>query len=100
MAALLAHGANPNATLTLKPWFRSLPEDRSWVDPAGATAFWRAAQAGDLDAMKLLIKAGANPKLASGEGVTPLMVASGLGWGPNFSRNAPNAGLAAAKHCL
>ncbi len=100
MAALLQHGANPNATLTLKPWFRSLPEDRSWVDPVGATAFWRAAQSVDLDAMTLLIKAGANPKLASSDGVTPLMVASGLGWAPNFSRNAPNAWLAAAKYCL
>jgi ankyrin repeat protein len=100
MTALLAHGANPNATLTLKPWFRSLPEDRSWVDPAGATAFWRAAQSVDLDAMSILIKAGADPKLASAEGVTPLMVASGLGWAPNFSRNAPNAWLAASKYCL
>ena len=100
MDALLAHGANPNATLTLKPWFRSLPEDRSWVDPTGATAFWRAAQSLDIDAMNLLIKAGADPKLTSAEGVTPLMVASGLGWAPNFSRNAPNAWLAAAKYCL
>ena len=100
MDALLARGANPNATLTLKPWFRSLPEDRSWVDPTGATAFWRAAQSLDLDAMSLLIKAGADPKVASAEGVTPLMVASGLGWAPNFSRNAPNAWLAAAKYCL
>jgi ankyrin repeat protein len=100
MSALLAHGANPNATLTLKPWFRSLPEDRSWVDPTGATAFWRAAQSLDLEAMRLLIKAGADPKLASSEGVTPLMVASGLGWAPNFSRNAPNAWLAASKYCL
>jgi uncharacterized protein len=100
MSALLEHGANPNATLTLKPWFRSLPEDRSWVDPTGATAFWRAAQSLDLEAMRLLIKAGADAKLASAEGVTPLMVASGLGWAPNFSRNAPNAWLAAAKYCL
>jgi ankyrin repeat protein len=100
MTALLAYGANPNATLTLKPWFRSLPEDRSWVDPTGATAFWRAAQSLDLEAMSLLIKAGADPKLASADGVTPLMVASGLGWAPNFSRNAPNAWLPAAKYCL
>jgi len=100
MSALLADGANPNATLTLKPWFRSLPEDRSWVDPTGATAFWRAAQSLDLEAMRLLIKAGADPKLTSAEGVTPLMVASGLGWAPNFSRNAPNAWMAAAKYCL
>ena len=28
------------------------------------------------------------------------MVASGLGWAPNFSRNAPNAWLPAAKYCL
>jgi uncharacterized protein len=100
MKALLDHGANPDAKLTQKVWFRSLPEDRTWVEPDGATAFWRAAQAADVDAMRLLVQAGANPKLASDEGVTPLMVAAGLGWGPNFSRNVQDAWLAAAKYCL
>jgi ankyrin repeat protein len=100
MKALLAHGANPNTTLTQRPWFRSLPQDRTWVDPAGATAFWRAAQSTDVDAMRLLVNAGADPKLPNAEGDTPLMVAAGLGWAPNFSRNVPNAWLASVQYCL
>src|ERR1700678_3740900 len=34
------------------------------------------------------------------EGDTPLMVATGLGWALNFSRNAPESWMAAAKYCL
>jgi uncharacterized protein len=100
MKALLAHGANPNATLTQRPWFRSLPQDRTWVDPAGATPFWRAAQSTDLEAMRLLVQAGGDPKLPNAEGDTPLMVAAGLGWAPNFSRNAPNTWLTSVQYCL
>jgi ankyrin repeat protein len=100
MKSLLDHGANPNAVLSQKVWFRSLPQDRTWVDPSGATAFWRASQANDVEGMRLLVKAGADPKLPSQEGVTPLMVAAGLGWAPNFSRNAPDAWMASVKYCL
>ncbi|MGH9809173.1 MAG: ankyrin repeat domain-containing protein, partial [Terriglobia bacterium] len=100
MKALLAHGANTNATLGQRPWFRSLPQDRTWVDPAGATTVWRAAQAADVDAMRLLVNAGADPKLANAEGDTPLMVAAGLGWATNFSRNVPGAWIAAVQYCL
>jgi uncharacterized protein len=100
MKMLLEHGANPNSRLTRKVWFRSLPGDNTWVDAAGATAFWRAAQAADVPAMHLLVNGGANPKLPTYEGVTPLMVASGLGWATNFSRNAPDAWMAAARYCL
>jgi ankyrin repeat protein len=100
MRALLDHGANPNARLTQRVWFRALPGDRTWVDQSGATPFWRAAQATDLDAMKLLVSAGANPKLPTYEGVTPLMIAAGLGWAPNFTRNAADAWIPAVKYCL
>jgi ankyrin repeat protein len=100
MKALLDHGANPNTTLTQRPWFRSLPQDRTWVDPAGATAFWRAAQSTDVEAMKLLVKAGADPKRANAEGDSALMVAAGLGWATNFSRNAPDAWIASVEYCL
>jgi uncharacterized protein len=100
MGALLDHGANPNARLTQRVWFRALPGDRTWVDQSGATAFWRAAQATDLAAMKLLVNAGADPKLPTYEGVTPLMMAAGLGWAPNFTRNAADAYIDAVKYCL
>jgi ankyrin repeat protein len=100
MRELLEHGANPNARLTQRVWFRALPGDRTWVDQSGATAFWRAAQATDLPAMRLLVNAGADPKLPTYEGVTPLMMAAGLGWAPNFTRNAADAWTDAVKYCL
>lgn len=100
MKALLEHGADPNARLKKHVWFRALPDDSTWVDTAGATPFWRAAQSDDLAAMRLLVEHGANPWLATTQGDTPLMVAVGLGWALNFSRNAPDSWMAAAKYCL
>ena len=100
MKALLDHGADPNAKLKQKVWFRALAGDSAWVDPAGATAFWRAAQSDDVAAMRLLVAAGADPNLATKAGDTPLMVAAGLGWALNFSRSAPDSWMAAVKYCL
>ncbi|MCW3097434.1 MAG: ankyrin repeat protein [Chthonomonadaceae bacterium] len=79
MKALLDHGAKPNTRLTKKLWFRPTHHDESWVGSAGATPFWRAAQATDLAAMRLLIAHGADPKIAATEGANALMVAAGLG---------------------
>lgn len=100
MTALLNKGADPNAQLKKHVWFRALPDDSTWVDTVGATPFWRAAQSDDLAAMKLLVEHGANPWIATKQGDTPLMVAVGLGWALNFSRNAPDAWMAAAQYCL
>ena len=100
MKALLDHGADPNARLKKHVWFRALPDDGTWVDTAGATPFWRAAQSDDLAAMRLLVEHGANPWLGTTQGDTPLMVAVGLGWALNFSRNAPDSWMAAAKYCI
>ena len=100
MKALLEHGADPDARLKKHVWFRTLPDDSTWVDSAGATAFWRAAQSDDLAAMKLLVAHGANPWIATAQGDTPLMVAVGLGWALNFSRNAPDSWMATARYLL
>ncbi len=100
MKALLAKGANPNAKLGGKVWFRNLAGDHGWVDPAGATPFWRAAQATDLTAMHMLIDAGADPKIPSANGTTALMVAAGIGWAANFSRTAPDSWIKAVQYCL
>jgi ankyrin repeat protein len=51
----------------------------TWVQVGGITPFWVAANALDVDAMKALVALGADPKLASMEQTTPLMVAAGLG---------------------
>jgi ankyrin repeat protein len=65
MDALLKAGADPNVRLRNKLWYTGYNFDQSGVDAKGTTAFWRAAQAGDLPAMKLLIANGADPKIAS-----------------------------------
>lgn len=100
MTALLDKGADPNARLKEKIWFRALAGDSAWVDPAGATPFWRAAQSDDVTAMRLLVAHGAAPNIPTTKGITPLMVAAGVGWAMNFSRNAPDSWMAAVKYCL
>jgi ankyrin repeat protein len=66
----------------------------------GATPFLRAAMAGDLAAMKLLVEHGANPNVATKSGDTPLMAAAGVGWAAYWTQNAPYSRLDAVKFCL
>jgi len=78
---LLAAGANPNAQLKLFPPFRQIGSDRGadLLLTVGTTPLLRAAKAGDVNAMKLLLARGAKVDLANSLGVTPLMAAAGLG---------------------
>ena len=103
MRQLLDHRANPNARLGRKLWYRPTSHDRAWINPQGATPFWRAAASTDVEAMRLLVEHGADPKIGSAQGDTPLMVAAGVGWARgNFSKNstAPDSWMAALKYCL
>lgn len=100
MKVLLDKGANVNAAITERIWFRSYTNDYTWVDPAGATAFWRAAQSSDTPAMHLLVEHGADPKLASKAGDTPLHAAAGIGWAANWTVNAPLPLVDAVKYCV
>jgi ankyrin repeat protein len=100
MKELLDHGANPNTKINEKLWYRSFTNDYTWVDPAGATAFWRAAQSSDTAAMQLLIQHGADPKIATTAGDTPLHAAAGIGWAANWSVNAPVPLVDAVKYCV
>ena len=100
MKALLAHGANPNAKLTRKLWFRPTSHNQQWISTVGTTPFWRAAQGTDVPAMRALVAGGADPQVRSTAGTTALMVAAGLGYAGNFSQNLPDSWLAAVKYCL
>jgi len=80
---LLAKGAKPN------PRIREFPPERrfiagtgfnGWVDMTGQTPFLRAAIAGDLRVLHLLLDHGADPHLGTTGGTTPLMVAAGVSW--------------------
>src|SRR5215469_6020816 len=74
MKALLERGADPNARLARKLWFRPTSHNQQWISTVGSTPFWRAAEAADVAAMKLLVEHGADPKIATTAGTTPLMV--------------------------
>ncbi len=72
-----------------------------WLYEDGATAFWRAAQSGDIALMNLLIARGADPKIATAHNVTPLAVASGIGWVEGITYEWSEAeNLEAVKMCL
>jgi ankyrin repeat protein len=84
--ALLAHGANPNARVVkgyppfdVPAFGRSTGNSMPHLKQPGATPFFLAAAAQDPSLMRLLATSGADPKLATQEGTTPLMVAAGLG---------------------
>jgi ankyrin repeat protein len=115
MTALLDKGADVNARLTRKVWYAQYDFDQSGVDETGATPFWRAAYAADVDAMKILVGRGADPDIKTmrtpgrvrtgdvtreiqdvapmppvavgGPGVSALLAASGVGYGEGFAAN-------------
>lgn len=118
MTLLLDTGIDVNARLTKKVWYSGYNFDLAGVDEIGATPFWRAAYASDVDAMKLLISYGADPTIPTmkpagrprtgdaggreavndvsglppvpvgGPGVTPLQAASGVGYSEGFAANS------------
>jgi ankyrin repeat protein len=131
--ALLDSGADPNARLRTKVWYTNQNNDQSGLDETGATPFWRAAYADDIDAMKLLIAYGADPNvpttypgkieeypptdeaktedasglpatIVGGPNITPLLAASGEGYGWSFTashhRFAPAGMLPAVKYLV
>jgi len=81
IAMLLKAGANPNMQLKLFPPYRSLRDDRGadGLLTVGTTPLLRAAKAGDVPAMRLLLAHGAKTDLPTVNGVTPLLAAAGIG---------------------
>ncbi|MEX2466839.1 MAG: ankyrin repeat domain-containing protein [Gemmatimonadota bacterium] len=115
MSALLEAGVDPNVRLTKELWFTTFGGDYLGVDRMGATPFWRAAYALDVEAMKMLVEYGADPHVPTmkpasrrrrgggggdeldtsglpdvpvgGPGVYPIHAASGVGYGEGFAAN-------------
>lgn len=130
MRKLLDAGADPNARLTKHLWFMSYNFDLLQIDAKGATPFWRAAYALDVDAMKLLVEHGADPSIPTqkvpsrrygragdqadhsglppvpvgGPAVHPVHAASGVGYGQGFAGNAhrhvPDGWLPAVRYLV
>jgi len=78
---LLEKGANPNVMLKLFPPYRSLGQDRGGDSmlTVGTTPLIRAAKAGDIGSIKLLLAHGALVDLPNTLGITPFMAAAGIG---------------------
>ena len=77
---LIAHGVDVNARMT-RNGMRDGQRNRH--NRLGATAFLLAAKVTDVEAMRMLLEAGADPLMPAADGTTPLMVAAGLAnWNP------------------
>jgi ankyrin repeat protein len=75
---LIAHGGDPNARVR-----KNLRDDPrtglNALNRAGATPFFLAAKAADVDLMRVLVQNGADPQAENEDRTTPLMVAAGVG---------------------
>jgi ankyrin repeat protein len=108
---LIDKGANVNARIcgkasTEKECKGDSTETRTiftmqWLYEDGATPFLRAAQSGDVKLMKLLLEHGADPKIYTAQNITPLAVASGIGWVEGVTYEWSEAeNIEAVKMCL
>ncbi len=109
--SLLKHGANPNARLVqdkakaaeeIKNGAVQVYEKRTAVtvteiELQGATPLFLAAEVNNLDVIKALVDAEADPLLASERGTTPLMMASGAGTDVQRARERPTNGSMAVQ---
>jgi ankyrin repeat protein len=99
--ALLEKGANPNQRTDTTPVHGLMQFDGSWANFDGQTPFIRAALSGDIQVMRLLLQHGADPNIATVQGSTALMAASGINWIPaqTFTRTEADY-VEAVKLCL
>jgi hypothetical protein len=78
--------------------------DRALGD--GSTPFMRAAKSGDVVVMRLLLEAGADPKLTQPNQANALMLAAGMGWrdgspaAPSYDQGSERDAIEAIKLCM
>ena len=101
MKALLDKGADVNARIRVHPWYMVYTDcgnaNCGLSNFAGSTAFWRAAYGTDIDAMKLLVKYGADPNiptLSRGGGRGGFGGGGGRGGGGAAARSLADAAAA------
>jgi ankyrin repeat protein len=102
---LLARKADPNARLAAPLMQRHhTAGDRALGE--GSTPFMRAAKSGDVEVMRLLLAAGADPTLTQPNQANALMLAAGMGWrdgspaAPSFDQGSEEDAIAAIKLCM
>lgn len=125
MESLLKAGADPDARTLSHIWYAAYNTGRMGVEFTGATPFWRAAYALDVEAMRLLVRYGADPNIPTmsygaarrpndlsglpvtppgGPHVPPFHAASGVGYGTSRvaqqHRHVPDGWMPAAKYFL
>jgi ankyrin repeat protein len=102
---LLERGADPNARLA-GPLFQRHHTGGDRALGEGSTPFMRAAKSGDVAVMRLLVAAGADPKLTQPNQANALMLAAGLGWrdgspaAPSYDQGAEQDAIEAIKLCM
>lgn len=96
---LLSHGADPNARVTrnVRRYGGGGGNAGSLV---GATPFLLAAMAADLDVMRTLLQAGADPTATTETKTTALMLAAGLAHAPGITPITDAAALDAVKFTI
>jgi uncharacterized protein len=96
--ALLEAGADPNGRIKTHPWYLVYSgcgnRNCGLADTAGSTAFWRAAYATDVAAMRLLVAHGADPNIPTI--APPVPVRRGGQGGPPAGAGGPMAPTAGA----
>jgi uncharacterized protein len=98
--ALLAHGADPNSRMTARPPGFGGTGTGGYNDAVGATPFIVAANASDVEMMRILLAAGANPHLASKTNSNAILAATGLNRGIGEIIDNEDRALEAVKFLL
>jgi uncharacterized protein len=82
--SLLKHGADVNGRNSeMEPRWSGARYRRRQV---GSTAFLFAAKSNDIEAMKLLLENGADPKINTGLNINAVMLSAGIAWASNQDR--------------
>jgi len=98
--ALLAHGANPNLQMTARPPGYGGTGTGGYNDAPGATAFIVAANSADVEMMRILLAAGADPHLVTKTNSNALLAATALNRGIGEIIDDENRAVEAVKFLL